>query len=285
MNKTLKDSFGNSIYPTTKTEYITDAYNTPINQLIRRPFIKGVNHRGWGHAPENTLPAYVESFQHGFKYVECDIAFTSDNVAVLLHDNTINRTSNGSGTIQNMSFTTVRNYDFGAWKNSKYTGTKIPTFEEFIALCRNLGLHPYIEIKQNTSYTQEQLTQIVNFVEAYGMKGNVTYISFDSSYLTMIKEIDDKARLGYLTSNTVSSAIINTVNGLRTTYNNVFLSLDKNRLNTTAISLCKNAHIPLELWTVNSESEIKNFDSYISGITSDYYNAETIVGSYFYSLK
>lgn len=284
MNKTLKDAFGNPIYPSTKTECITDIYNNPINQLIRRPFIKGVNHRGWGGAPENTLPAYVESFQHGFKYVECDIAFTSDNVAVLLHDNTIDRTSNGSGTIQNMTFSTVRNYDFGSWKDSKYAGTKIPTFEEFIALCRNLGLHPYIEIKQNTNYTQEQLSQIVYYVEAYGMKGNVTYISFDSNYLSMIKNIDDKARLGYLTSNTVSSTIINTVNGLRTTYNDVYLGLDKNCVTDSVVSLCKQNHIPLEIWTVNSENEIKNIKSYISGVTSDYYNVETIVGSYSYKL-
>ena len=61
-------------------------------------YVKGINHRGYATvAPENTLPAYQLSAKKGFRYVETDVLFTSDNVPVLLHDITIDRTSNGTG--------------------------------------------------------------------------------------------------------------------------------------------------------------------------------------------
>ena len=97
--------------------------------------VKAVAHRGYSStAPENTLPAYKLAKQNGFNYVECDVSMTSDGVPMLLHDATINRTSNGSGTLSQMTYAEVREYDFGSWKSSAYAGTVIPTFEEFIAL-------------------------------------------------------------------------------------------------------------------------------------------------------
>lgn len=67
--------------------------------------VLAVNHRGYSKdAPENTIPAYIMSKQKGFNYVECDVAFTKDGVAVLLHDSTIDRTSNGSGSISSMTY-------------------------------------------------------------------------------------------------------------------------------------------------------------------------------------
>ena len=90
--------------------------------------VKGVNHRGYSTvAPENTLPAYVLSRKMGFQYAECDVSFTSDGVPVLLHDSTIDRTSDGSGSIGSLTLEEVRQYDFGSWKGEQYAGTKIPT--------------------------------------------------------------------------------------------------------------------------------------------------------------
>lgn len=254
---------------------LKDAWGNEVTPRTRETFIKGINHRGYcTEAPENTLPAYILSYEKGFRYVECDVAFTSDNVAVLLHDSTIDRTSDGSGTIASMTYAQVSQYDFGSWFSSEFAGTKIPTLAEFLALCRNYGMHPYIEIKSNANYSQEQLKIIVDLVSAYGMKGNVTYISFNLPFLQSIKEIDSTARLGYLVQS-VSQSVIDSVKGLRTGYNDAFV--DSSSYGSSVIELCKSNGVSLEVWTLNSENTIKNLDSFISGVTSDSVNVENYV--------
>lgn len=228
--------------------------------------VKSVNHRGYSvEAPENTLPAYKLSKQKGFKYVETDVSFTSDGIPVCLHDSTIDRTSNGSGNINSLTFEQVRQYDFGSWKSSNYAGTKIPSFEEFITLCKNICLHPYIELKSAGNYTEAQIRQIVDMVDACGMKGKVTYISFSSTFLTYVKNYDSSARLGYLA--TVTPANIATAQDLQTGSNEVFM--DTNTNTSAATELCRNANLSMEIWTINDASVITSMDSYISGVTSD----------------
>lgn len=229
--------------------------------------VKGVAHRGYSYsAPENTLPAYRLAKQHGFFYVETDISFTSDGVAVCLHDSTIDRTSDGTGNIGSLTFDQVRQYDFGSWKSAEYTGTQIPSFEEFILLCRNISLHPYIELKNNGAYTEAQIHGLVDMVNAYGMKGKVTWISFSSTYLTYVKNYDTYARLGYVVGS-VSSSAITTVQSLKSNTNEVFMDASTN--NTEEIGLCSQAGIPLEFWTTDSESTIRNMNPYITGVTSN----------------
>lgn len=227
------------------------------------------NHRGYSAvAPENTLPAYRLSKQMGFKYVETDISFTSDGVPMLLHDATIDRTSNGSGTLANMTYEQVRQYDFGSWKSSEYAGTVIPTLAEFLELCRALMLHPYIELKDNGNYTQAQIQQIVDLVSSYGLKGKVTYISFSSTYLGYVKAYDPDATLGFLKS-TASTSDITTCTNLKTETNLVFFAPKYTAITTAIVNACIEADIPIRTWTINDASVMLGLNPYVSGITSD----------------
>jgi len=238
--------------------------------------VKGINHRGFNSiAPENTLPAYKLSKNEGFFYVETDVSFTSDGVAVLLHDNTINRTArNADGSeisetinISSITYEQALTYDFGIWKSSAYAGTKIPTLDEFLTLCKNIILHPYIELKSNGNYTQAQVEGVVDAVEKHGLKGLVSYISFNSTYLSYIKNYDSSARLGLVASGTGSDGMISTASGLKTTDNEVFLdTYDKS---DTWIQKCISAELPLEIWTVDSAATIRSINPYISGVTSN----------------
>ena len=238
--------------------------------------VKGINHRGFNSiAPENTLPAYKLSKNKGFFYVETDVSFTSDGVAVLLHDASINRTArNADGTalsetvnISDITYEQALEYDFGIWKSSAYAETKIPTLDEFLSLCKNIILHPYIELKSNGNYTQAQVESIVDAVEAHGLKGKVTYISFSSAYLGYIKNYDSSARLGYVQSGTGTANMITTASGLQTSDNEVFLdTYDKS---DTWAEECRVAGIPLEIWTIDSAATIKAMNPYISGVTSN----------------
>ena len=229
--------------------------------------IKSIGHRGYSAtAPENTIPAYELSVTNGYKYVECDVSFTSDGVPMLLHDSTIDRTSNGSGTLSQMTYDQVRQYDFGSWKSSAYAGTVIPTLAEFLDFCADNDLHPYIELKNNATYTQAQIEGIVDMVELYGLKGKCTYISFSSTYLQYVKNYDDEARLGFVVSS-VSSSTISTAVGLRTGKNSVFL--DSSSYGSSVIASCKAANLPLEAWTFTSLSSAATLNAYISGATAN----------------
>lgn len=233
--------------------------------------VVGINHRGYSSiAPENTIPAYILSKKMGFNYVETDISFTSDGIPVLLHDATIDRTSNGSGTLSNMTYNQVRQYDFGSWKSSEYAGTKIPSLEEFLSLCKKIMLHPYLELKWNGNYTEAQIRQIIDMVESFGLKGKVTYISFNSTFLQYVKTYDASARLGFIKT-TYASGDVDTCTGLKTTTNSVFYDTGYYNDNITQ-AMCDAfmaADIPVEAWTVDSEEIILGLNKYVSGITSD----------------
>ena len=240
--------------------------------------IKSINHRGYKTvAPENTLPAYVLSKKMGFNYVETDVSFTKDGIPMLLHDASIDRTSNGTGNLIDLTYQEVRQYDF-IYDNTRvysaYAGTTIPTFEEFIFLCKSIMLHPYIELKQGGDYTQAQIELVVDMVKSCGMRGNVTYISFSDTFLQYVKNADTSARLGFLSSGyTHGTADIPKCNALKTNYNSVFYDVNYSRITPTMIQNFKNADIPIEAWTVNNASVVLGLDNYVTGITSDYVNA------------
>ena len=239
-------------------------------------YIKGVNHRGYNTvAPENTIPAYILSKKMGFDYVETDISFTSDGEAVLLHDNTIDRTSDGTGNISDMTYAQVSQYDFGSWKSAAYAGTKIPTFDEFIKFCRNVGLKVYAELKG--SPTQTQVDNVCSIVKKYGMENNVSWIAFDSTALEKVLTDIPTARVGFIIS-TATSTAVTTIAALKTSDNSVFL--DCSSITDSVISDAITALVPVELWTVNTIAGITSANGYISGFTSDTINASRIIADY-----
>lgn len=246
-----------------------------------QPSVISIAHRGYSTtAPENTLQAYQLAKTKGFDYAECDVNFTSDNMAVLLHDDTIDRTSDGSGNISTMTFDTVRQYDFGSWKSADYAGAKIPTFKEFMKLCKYIGLHPYIELKSAGTYTQEQICSLVNVVKSFGMLRNVTWASNYYDYLTYVVDADPSARIVVFT-NSITESTIDTAKSMRTGRNSVIISAYYANISDVSVSLCNDAGIPLEIWTVNSESAILAMDSYISGVLSDSLNAKELLSEHY----
>lgn len=264
------------LYDIYGTKLTTEAVSVDYDRSV-----KGVNHRGYSTvAPENTLPAYILSRKMGFQYAECDVSFTADGVPVLLHDSTIDRTSDGSGSIGALTLEEVRQYDFGSWKGEQYAGTKIPTLEEFLVCCKNIGLHPYLELKANGSYTQEQIAAIVSLVREKGMAGKVTYISFSLTFLQYVKEADPAARLGYLgylSTDALSQSTIDSAIALKTGQNEVFIDASLAAFAQENITYCAENGVGLEVWTVNSADSIKNMNPYISGVTSDSLHAGKVL--------
>ncbi|RZG48060.1 glycerophosphodiester phosphodiesterase [Acinetobacter wuhouensis] len=239
--------------------------------------VKAVAHRGYSvEAPENTLPAYILAKKKGYSYAETDIQFTSDNIPVLLHDDTIDRTSNGAGNIAQMTFDQVRQYDFGSWFDPKFAGTKIPSLHEFLQLCHRLAIHPYLEIKKDKLITSAQSQLLADMVRNAGLKGKVTYISFSIESLTMIKEYDPFARLGYLEFPSVVNT--NLAETLKTNTNEVFMDSEAVSVGADVANRILAKDMKLEVWTLNDASLVKKYvDMGVSGITTDVLNIRQIL--------
>ena len=236
----------------------------------RNRTINSVNHRGYGDAPENTLAAFRMSKEMGFDMVECDVCFTKDDKAVLLHDGSVNRTSNGKGNIGDLTFDEVRALDFGSWKDASYAGEKIPTFEEFVDLCVELELHPYIEVKSGASFQQTKtLAETVANAEI-----DVTWISTNKEILSWLAELRSKDRFGLVTG-IVDDVDLQFLLDLSKSVD-VFVDTNYVLLTRNQINKCKKYKIPLEVWTVNSQTVIESLNEYISGVTSDFVNAQSV---------
>lgn len=232
------------------------------------PNILSLGHRGCGIAPENTLAAFRLAKKMGFDAVETDVAFTSDGVAVLLHDKDIDRTSNGTGNITDLTFEQVRTYDFGSWKSEEYAGEKIPTFEEFMTLCKQIGLTPYIELKSSHTYTEGQITELVNVVKRYGMADKVAWVSGSVGNLQKVKNAYSKARLGLIFSD-IDEAKIGYANSLKTDSNEVFISASKPSCTDEMVQLCIDADVPLMFWGIDTVEEVLASHPYAFGFCND----------------
>lgn len=241
------------------------------------PVYRAVNHRGYNLiAPENTLPAFVMSKKMGFNIVETDVRFTSDNYAVLLHDPTVDRTSNGTGNIADMTFDEVRKLDFGSWKSAQYVGTKIPTFEELLTLCKKLGLHIYAELEADTNSTEANIKSLVNTVKRLGMEQNITWISFEPKLLAIVGKYLPTSRLLINVNAEYWGGLYLNVMSLKTPCNEVGLNYQYDLINDTLIDVVSSNNIPLEVWTVNEEDLILALPGQVSGILSDKLNCNDV---------
>ena len=80
--------------------------------------------------PENTLPAFTSAVAKGAHMIEFDVLLSKDGVAVIMHDNTVDRTTDGTGNVVDLTFEDLRELDTGSWFDPKFAGTRIPTLQE-----------------------------------------------------------------------------------------------------------------------------------------------------------
>ena len=107
-----------------------------------------IAHRGGGIlAPENTLAGLRLAARLGCSAVEFDVMLSGDGVPVLIHDETLERTTDGHGRVAEQSFAQLRRLDAGSWRGEAYQGEAIPTLEEALLLCADLALWANVEIK------------------------------------------------------------------------------------------------------------------------------------------
>lgn len=114
--------------------------------FLRYPRV--VAHRGGGAAaPENTLAAIRRGAALGYKGVEFDVRIAGDGTPVVIHDSTLERTTDGRGEVARLAYAEIARFDAGIRRGEAWQGERVPRFDEAARLCRELGLWANVEIK------------------------------------------------------------------------------------------------------------------------------------------
>jgi glycerophosphoryl diester phosphodiesterase len=165
--------------------------------------ILNIAHRGAsGHAPEHTLAAYELARKMEADYIEIDLQMTKDGVLVALHDETLDRTTNGTGLVKDHTLQEIKQLDAGTWFNEKYpekanpsySGLAVPTLEEVVQKF-GTSVNYYIETKEPSFYPgmEEELLRILdkyNLSEKNGRLPRVVIQSFSPDSLKKIHALD-----------------------------------------------------------------------------------------------
>ncbi|RDU37239.1 glycerophosphodiester phosphodiesterase [Neobacillus piezotolerans] len=165
--------------------------------------IMNVAHRGAsGYAPEHTIPAYGLGQQMKGDYIEIDLQMTKDGELIAMHDETLDRTTNGTGNVKDFTLAEIKQLDAGSWFNEKYpeyakpeyAGLKVPTLQEVIETF-GTGARYYIETKSPEVYPgmEEKLVEILNEYNLTGKNvpsSKVIVQSFSADSLKIVHEMD-----------------------------------------------------------------------------------------------
>jgi len=128
----------------------------PRNFARHWPYPRLVAHRGAGRiAPENTLTAMRVGHAHGYRMIECDVKLSADGVAFLLHDATLERTTNGRGRADARGWRELAQIDAGGWHSAQYAGEPLPTLTAIARFARTHAMACNLEIKPTPGRERE----------------------------------------------------------------------------------------------------------------------------------
>lgn len=207
-----------------------------------------ISHRGLcGVAPENTMSAVQKAYNAGLKIIEVDVQMTSDNIPVLLHDTTINRTSNGSGAISNLTYANASQYDYGSWYNAEYTNEKLPTLEEFLVWSKTRGICVELDLA-NRGFTTTQKEIIYNMVLNLGM---IESTMFTATTLELADYLNFNPNIIISIAGITSLSIAQNVLPEYVKYGLVFPSIPVANLSKDIVRYVHSLGMKAKTWTVN----------------------------------
>ncbi|MBI2119375.1 MAG: hypothetical protein HYT97_07090 [Elusimicrobia bacterium] len=164
-----------------------------------------IGHRGaMGHAPENTLASFICGQKLGADMLECDIHLSKDRKCVVMHDESVERTTNGHGQIRNLTASNIKRLDAGSWYSKKNVGERALLLEELLdwikeqksCLGRPLGLA--IEIKNEPIRYLDIEKVAIEIVKKKKMESRTIFISFDHGVVKRAKSLEPNIPTGIL---------------------------------------------------------------------------------------
>lgn len=211
-------------------------------------------HRGAsGYAPENTMAAFEKAVEMGADGIELDVQLTKDGELVVIHDETIDRVSDGSGWVKDYAYAKLIKHNFNR-THPEYEHAQIPTLEEVYALIKPTDLTINVEIKTGVVFYPEIEVRVLDLTERMGLMERVIFSSFNHYTIQKIKEINPEAETGML----YSDGIINPVS-----YASYVVGADAlhpalyNIQYEGFMEECRRQKKKVHVWTVNEEKYMR----------------------------
>lgn len=260
---------GKCMFPVTVTDaiYHGDRTQSSINdELLSRNARRVLDnfygfmqmaHRGVSDCPENTMPAYIGAHNAEFTSAEVDVRVTSDGKFVAIHDATINRTSNGTGWVNQMTYAQLLSYDFGSWKAAQYAGTKIPLILDVALYCKAHNM--MLELDVAGRLTEAQMLSLYDTLKHYGCLNNVDFCGYESELLWLAESgrTDTAVSVSFL-NQTPTPALVEAISSEIDKMAGVNVSINAEYLSDSLISTIHGRGYRVKTWTISSEADYKN---------------------------
>jgi glycerophosphoryl diester phosphodiesterase len=230
---------------------------------MRKPWI--IAHRGAsGHAPENTLAAFERAVQLGAGFIETDIRLTRDARFVAIHDDMLERTTNGRGGVHQHTLSELRALDAGHWFDREFDGQRIPTLDEILEFGREHDVVFYLEIKFDAAMGMHH--SLVAALRRAESAARTIVISFDPTMLASVRALDASIMTGLLVDrDSLRDATKRAVGaGARQ------LCVNHEVASPEVVAEAHGADLQVVAWTVNDMNDLRSvIASSVDGIMTD----------------
>jgi glycerophosphoryl diester phosphodiesterase len=224
-----------------------------------------IAHRGAsGHAPENTLAAFKKAVTLGATFIETDLQLTRDARLVAIHDETVNRTTNGKGAVHDMTLAELRRLDAGSWFGSEFAGERIPTLDEVLDFAKKYDVIFYLEMKPGGSFGSEHA--LIGGLRTSGEIARTIVISFDAAILANVRKIEPTLMTGLLFDGQIEKPLDRALEvGARQ------LAIRGDLVSPGLLTAAREKDLQVVCWTVNHSAHMRLLmDAGVDGIMSDY---------------
>lgn len=163
---------------------------------------KIVAHRGFSYSyPENTMLAFAKAVEAGCDGIELDVQLTRDNEIVVIHDEKIDRTTNGTGLVRDYTLEELRRFDaHGKFKPGEFETQAIPTLREYFTFMKDKKQFTNIELKNSVFRFEGMEKKVVDMVLEFGLEDRIQFSSFNHYSMKLCKELIPSIPVGLLTS-------------------------------------------------------------------------------------
>ncbi|WP_173916226.1 glycerophosphodiester phosphodiesterase [Halobacillus sp. Marseille-Q1614] len=204
-------------------------------------------HRGASRlAPENTMAAYQLASESGADGLEIDVQLTKDNVPVLIHDENVRRTTNGTGFVQDYTCEQIKKLDAGSWFSTKFSDCSIVTLEEFLCWFKTLNMVLNVELKTNVIEYKGIEKMVLAALEKHEVLDRTVISSFNLSSITKVHELNENVRTAFLTSTSRQN-----LPKFAQKHGSTDLHVKYRLLDRKLVKKCHKEKMPLRIYTIN----------------------------------
>ena len=226
-----------------------------------------IAHRGFkAKAPENTMVAFRKALALEIDAIELDVHLSKDKRVVVIHDETLQRTTNGNGLVKDFTYNELKKLDAGSWFSAEFKGEKIPVLEEVFDLLKDSKKILNIELKNSIIEYEDIERMVIDMISKYGFQERIIISSFNHYSLRKVKAIKPEIRTAILCNNITFEPL-----EYLKKYKANDIHINALALNKGLLNCCKINGIKLRCFTVNSESDMKKLLQIgVDGIITDY---------------